>query len=77
MLVKHLSAWDEFWGPGFKSPSGKNVVDADGINVVNLSKKYDNNCQALFLNKSQTQTPSPPQIKPYDEVLGAAQFTSV
>ena len=35
VLVKYLSAWDEFWGLGFKSPSRKNVID--GIDVANLS----------------------------------------
>ena len=38
MLVKYLSAWDEFWGLGFKSPGKirKNVID--GIDVANPSK---------------------------------------
>ena len=33
VLVKYLSAWDECWGQGIKSPSGSNVID--GIGVAN------------------------------------------
>ena len=33
VLVKYLSAWDEFWGKGIESPSGSNVID--GIGVAN------------------------------------------
>ena len=52
VLVKHLSAWDEFWGLGFKSPSGRNVID--GVDAANHS-----NCIKRWVTDLELSSPGP------------------
>ena len=65
VLVKILSAWDEFWELVLNSPMGRNVIN--GIDVANF--KLQKKKLSFFANETRGTLPGAPPFYTYIYLL--------